>query len=162
MNDTSITIRSGRWQIAGRDRTRVGPLEHRHAVIGAQLPGQLAVGHVDAGHLGGTALQQAVGEAARRSADVQATPPLDGHRQLLQGVLELDPAARHEPAATRDRHPRVGGDQPPGLLGELLADPHLARHHRGRGARTRREEAALGQELVEADLRCGHAGSVTV
>ena len=61
-------------QLARLELARVAPLDHRDARVLPQPPAQLAVSYVQRGDAGGAALQQAVGESARRGADVQAAP----------------------------------------------------------------------------------------
>ena len=73
MNETSTTIRSGaNGQLARLERAGVAALEHRHARVLAEPPVELAVGDVERDHGRGPALEQAVGEAAGRGADVEA------------------------------------------------------------------------------------------
>ena len=70
--------RSGReGQVRGLEAAGVEPLDHGHARILAQPQVDLPVGDVERGHPGGAALQQAVGEAAGRGADVEAVAPGD-------------------------------------------------------------------------------------
>ncbi len=55
--------------------TSVRPLEHDHPRIVSQAGVQLAVADVESDHPGGAALEQDVGEAAGRGADVEAVEP---------------------------------------------------------------------------------------
>ena len=75
MNERSATQRSGRGSSApgSRLRTLVRSIT-RHAVVLAQRPRELAPTDVDREHVRGAALQQAVGEAAGRGADVERAP----------------------------------------------------------------------------------------
>ena len=103
------------------------------------------------------ALQQAVGEAAGRGADVEAPAPGGVDAGRLERVGELDPAARDEARALVDGELDVLGDELAGLgraLAVAAAQPHLAGHDRRRRAGARREEPALGEQRVEAEL--GH------
>jgi hypothetical protein len=149
---------------AGRQaRARgVDALEHRHAVVGAQLTPARRTATSTAITPPRPALEQAVGEPARSTRRRPCTAgPSTGTAERLQRVSSLMPPRETNRRPAGDRDLGVLVDHPPRLVGELVADPHLARHHRCRGARTRREEAALGQELVEADLGGGHGGSVS-
>ena len=84
MKETSATTRSGR---EGQQRRVQGAgvhaLDHRDPRVLAQPPVELAVGHVQRDHGLRAALEQAVGEAARRGAHVQAPPPgrIDARRR---------------------------------------------------------------------------------
>ncbi|MCY1368402.1 hypothetical protein D9M69_553800 [compost metagenome] len=119
---------------------------------------QLPVADVDAHHLGGAVLQQAVGEATGRLADVQAELAGRVHAAGLQRAFELEAAARHVA--------RLGGvgELELGRLGHfvlVLGDvaPRVARarvtpaHAAGdepHSLRTRRGQAALHQQLIGA------------
>src|SRR4029079_16676766 len=82
------------WELFGRDGARVGALDHRDALVRSQAVVELAIGDVERDHVGGAALQQAVGEAAGGGADVEraATGRVDPQR--VERVRELDAAAR--------------------------------------------------------------------
>ena len=75
MNDTSIVTTSKRAgvvrQLVGGQRARVDPLEHDDPRIAAQRPVELPVADVERDDARGAALQQHVGEAAGRRADVE-------------------------------------------------------------------------------------------
>src|ERR1700729_1629587 len=128
-------------------------VDYGYAWIGAQAPVELAVGDVERDHVRGAALEQAVGEAASRGANVERATALDLHVQRIERVGELDPAARDERRAADELELRVVVDQLSGLLD--AAPPgqqqHLAGDHRRRRARPRREQSALGQEAVDPD-----------
>lgn len=72
-------------------------------LVAPQLVVHLPVSHVDAVHARRAALQEAVGEAARRQAGVERRHPIDIHPPVLQRRLQLQPAAAHEAC-------RVGGE----------------------------------------------------
>ncbi len=57
-----------------------------------QAPVELAVADVDREHHPGPALEQAVGEAAGGGTDVESQAIGDVHGQLVESVVELDPA----------------------------------------------------------------------
>ena len=94
------------------------------------------------------ALQQAVGEATGGGADVERAAALDRDAERVEGVRELDPAARDELRRRRHVEQHVLGDELPGLLRPAppCAEVHVAGDHRGRGARARREQPSLGEE----------------
>ena len=138
----------GRAQLA-----RVDALERRHPLVLAQRPVELSAADVDRGDPGGAALEQAVGEAAGRGADVEAVEAADVDPEGVEGGVELEPAAGDESAALLDLDPLVGGDQLPRLRRPLAAaaDPDEAGADRARRRGAGRGEAALGQQRVEAD-----------
>ena len=108
MKETSTDGQVGReGQVGGLQRARVEALDHGHARVLAQAPVELAVGDVDRGDALGAALQQAVGEAAGRGADVEAVAPGDVDAERLERVLELDAAARDVARALVDDQRRV-------------------------------------------------------
>ena len=76
MNETSMVTRSKTRGASGPSWSavsvpRVDLLEHDDARIGAQRPVELAVADVERDHARRAALQQHVGEAAGRGADVE-------------------------------------------------------------------------------------------
>ena len=75
MNDTSMVTMPGRpaeaGDVGGGEVARVHALDHGDARVGAQLPVQLAVADVEGDHAPRAAVQQHVGEAAGRGADVE-------------------------------------------------------------------------------------------
>ncbi len=60
----------------------------------AQALVQLAVAHVHTNDLGGTVLQQAVGEAAGALPHIEAAQAFDHQPRRLEGAFELEPATR--------------------------------------------------------------------
>ena len=74
MKLTSQTARStGFAEIVRTSRSRaLTPSCNDHARIGAQLPVELAGAHIDRMHARRSGLQQAIGEAAGRRADIRA------------------------------------------------------------------------------------------
>ena len=100
-------------QVLRAQRARVRALEHRDTVVRAQAPVQLAVGDVDRDDVRGAALQQAVGEASRGGAGVQAAAPGGVHararrarRRAFRRRGRRSAGARRRSA--RRRRPRAG------------------------------------------------------
>ena len=93
------------------ERARVRPLEHDDARVVAQPLVQLPVADVDGDHARGAALQQDVGEAAGRGADVEAVEARRIDAERVERVRELLAAARDvrrgraRPSARRPRRP---------------------------------------------------------
>ena len=152
MKETSIVARSGRYgRSAGASSTRVHALDHVHARVVAKAPVELAVADVEGDHPLGAALQQAVGEAARRGADVEAGAALDVDLERVERVLELEPAARDVARRSSTSSAASSGTSWLGFVarGPSRADPHPAGAHRGRRAGARAGQAALGEQGVD-------------
>ena len=64
------------------------PFQHSDPGIGAQRPGQLPAADVDGDDMGGTPLEQAVGEPAGGGAGVQAAPPGNLHPEAVESSGE--------------------------------------------------------------------------
>src|SRR5829696_3835024 len=90
---------------------RIEALHDKDPGVLSQTPIELAIAHVDREDHRRTALQQAVGESAGRSAGVQAALALDRDAQLIQRVLQLDAASGDELLALLDDELGVLGDQ---------------------------------------------------
>ena len=112
MNDTSIVTRStGCGTSAVVSDRALTAFVDRDARIGAQPPVELSASDVERDHVSGAALQQDVGEAAGRGADVERTLAGRIDAEGVERVRQLDAAAadvrmiRH-----RDFNPRVRGD----------------------------------------------------
>src|SRR5581483_6958187 len=134
------------WKLL--EAARVRALEHGHARVGAQARVELAVADVERDHVRRPALEQHVGEAAGRGADVEG--PSSGHvqPQRVQRVRELLPTARDVRRRALDLELRVDVD--------LLARLRVAGHKSGEDERLRLRpalrEAALDEERVEPSL----------
>ena len=109
MNETSQTTSSGANGSAV-SVPGVRALQHGHARVVAQPRVQLAVADVDRDHARGAALEQAVGEAAGRGADVERSRARRVDAERLERVRELLAAARDEPRRPLDHELDVVGD----------------------------------------------------
>src|SRR5258708_17978960 len=74
----------------------VGALQHHHALILAQPPGELPVSDVDSVDEAGAPLQQGVGEPTCRGAGVEAHPAADIDTEVVQGAVKLLPSPADE------------------------------------------------------------------
>jgi len=135
----------------------VDALADLDARVVAQLPVELAATDVECDHRGGAAGQQHAGEAAGRSADVEAAAPGRRQRERLEGGGELDSAARH-PRVRRldDRNLRVALDRPPRLVGHGAVDRDRAGEHERLRLRAGRRQAALHEQQVEPEPVARH------
>ena len=114
MNETSQATSSRRERQLGQ-LAGVHALEHGHARVVAQPRVQLAVADVERDHARGAALEQDVGEPARRGADVEAVEPGRVDAERVERVRELLAAARDVPrrrARRRARPPRRPARRP--------------------------------------------------
>ena len=100
--------------------------------IVAKTPVELPVGDVERDHPVGAALQQAVGEPAGRGADVEAGAPGDVDPKRVEGVLELDPAARDVALRLGQRQLGVLGDELARLRSRTARPVRSARGPRAR------------------------------
>ena len=99
------------------EQPEIRPLDHGHARILAQLPGQLSVADVERDDRARAVREQRIGEAAGRSADVEHVEAGRIERKRRQRPLELftaaaDVARRHIDDRPRPRRARSG----PGLV----------------------------------------------
>ena len=86
MNETSTVVSAGRERQVGRlQAAGVEALDHGHPGILAQAQVDLSVGDVERDDPRRAALQQAVGEAAGRGADVEAVAPGRPRRRASSG-----------------------------------------------------------------------------
>ena len=130
--------------------------EHDDARIVAEFPGELAAPHVHGIDLGGAALEQHVGEAARRGADVEADHALGIDGETIEAVGELQAAARRvRMRLALDLERRVVGNGRARLLQAPRSGKDAAGHDEGLGLGARLRQAALDEELIEAGLRRG-------
>ncbi len=98
-------------------------LEHAHALVGAQARVQLAVADVDRVDVRRASLQQAVGEAAGRSAGIDGAAAVDGDGEAFEGRLELLSAAADERCRRADEGDGlVRRDEAGRLVGRGTAD----------------------------------------
>ena len=113
---------------------------------------ELIVADVHRGDARRAVLQQAVGEAARRRADVEAVEPLDGESEMRERALELPAAAAHEALGRLDLDLRVVSHAVAGLgVGDAL-HAHLPLAHEALRERARLREPARHQQFVETDV----------
>ena len=78
-----------RPEFLDRHRTRIDALDAHDPGMGAQAGMQLAMAHVDADHARRTLLQEAIGEATRGLADIQATQADHLHTCGSERAFEL-------------------------------------------------------------------------
>ena len=158
MNETSIVARSiGSGRRRGGERAGVRALHRDDARVAAQRLGELAAAHVESVDARRAALQQHVGEAAGRRADVEADEPGRVDPERVEAGRELVAAAADVGLGVVDLDARRRVDQVAGLAvvpgGVALPHPDLAGQHERLGAAPRLDQPALDEQLVEPDAR---------
>ena len=78
----------------GIEAPSVGALKHQHPRVGPQLGVELVVPDIHGIDLGRAAREQNLGEAPRRSADVESHPPLGLESEGVERCLKFERAAR--------------------------------------------------------------------
>src|SRR5712692_9372930 len=119
----------GFWQRC--DEAHIGMLHHYHARVVAQRPGQLPAPDIDCIDSPRPVLEQAIGEPARRSPDIEGDQPIWVECESLQRLLQLQaaPADVFQFAIlSRDTILRVKWHQHTRLIDLPVAEKDLARH----------------------------------
>src|SRR5439155_9238165 len=136
-------------------RPRVDSLAQDHARIVAEFRVELTVSDVDGVDLRGTELEEAVGEAAGRSSDVETDETARVQVERLEPRRELDAAAGD--AGVRgplDRDLRGLVDRRPGLVRAAAGHRDGAGEDHALRFLARRSETARDEQPVEPDA--GH------
>ena len=155
MKDTSIvTMSTAVGKVGERQMPRVEVLDDDHAFVIPQLPVQLTVADVERHDAHGAALQQHVGEAARRCADVQALASADLDVKRIERMRELEAAATGIRVIRRqERDGRLIVDRSAGLGGGSIVDGDLSGQDQCARTFARRSESAFDDELIQTDAR---------
>src|SRR5439155_664682 len=126
-----------------RESTRVRALDHDHAHILPELPGELPVADVERDHPPRAALEQAVGEATRRGADVERDQVARLEAEGVERPGQLLAASAHVGGVgAAQPHQGVGEDLRARLGDGTVAHEHVARHDEAPGALAARAAAA--------------------
>ena len=93
-----------------------------------------------------------------------ARRPATSSPNASSAFASLRPPRETNSCSAVDRHEHVVGDELARLVGPaaLVAQQHLAGDHGGGRARARGEDAPLGEQRVESDLRHGHSVARTL
>ncbi len=139
----------------------VHALARDHPWVLAQRPVELAAADVHRMDAQRAALQERVGEAAGRGADIERDASANVDAQIVERARELGAAARYVARASLDADGDVVGDERRRTVRRLTFDAHGAGHDERLRALAARSERARHQELVEAAPSAragGHAG----
>ena len=150
-------------EVGGGEVAAVELLFAPHAGVGAEAVVQLVGADVEGEDAPGAVLQEAVGEAARGGADVEAAEVGDVEPEGVKGALEFLAAAADEAGFGEEGELGAFGDGLAGLEGLLAVEEDFAGEDEALGRLAGVDEAGLDKGLVEtlAHQRrryCGVAG----
>lgn len=128
----------------------VHALHEHHARILTQSPVEEPAPNVHGVDAGRAALQQHVGEATGRSADVGADPTFDADAELVQGWGELSTAAADVRRWFDQLQARVRLNRAVRGANRLAVDADLSRQDQRLGSGPRLRQACLGQRCIQA------------
>ncbi len=154
MNEQSIDRQVGgsEWlgKLRGGEVAGVGFFHDHDPAVLAEFPGELALADVHGKNLGRAVLEQAIGETAGGSAEVDGGE--SGHVQLemAEGVFQLVAAAADVFFGGRQCQRVIRLDGIAGFVGALGVDADLSGEDGAFGAFTAFAKAAFHQCLVEA------------
>ena len=134
------------------------------AGIVAEFPDQLIRPDIDGVDAQGTALEEAVREAAGGCADVDADPTGRVNLEGVERALEFQPAAANETGLVLDCERSIGCELGAGLVEHPIAAADFAGQDEAFGLFAGVAEAAEDEELVKAvffhsPLRCSRSRS---
>src|SRR5437899_36236 len=101
-------------------------------------------------HARGAGLQQAVGEAARRGAEIGGDETRDGDGEMLEGGFEFQATATDVAQFRSEFEARFGGNELSGFGGLLAVDEDFAGHDQGLRLLTSVNEAAVHQCTIKS------------
>ena len=152
MKLTSETMKSGirpakigDGQIAG-----VQALDHRYTRVAANIGMDLAMADIDRRDMGSAALEQDLGEAAGRGADVERFTAGGIEAEMIEPANQLERGARY--VALRriiDGNQALRRNVLAGLAGNDAVDCHRATLDRVAGTRAAGKQTALDEQVVE-------------
>ena len=148
--DVADDRRRRRFEEIGGEIARVASFVNDHAPIRAQSRRELAVADVDGGDPARAARQQNVGEAAGRSADVEAIAAARIEPERVERRLQLDAAARGPGMGGARLDERAGSDAFGRLAQDDAVDRHQPRADRRLGARAARKMAKFDKGDIGA------------
>jgi len=131
------------------------PLDWNNAGILAQLPVELFDVYVEGVDTFGALLEQAICEAAVRSADIEANAPRGLNRKVFQRAFKFRPAAADEllhPADDFDA--RIFRDGHTGLFHSLAVHLNFTGENHSHGSLRRCGAASLDEKKIEAFAAC--------
>ena len=140
----------------------VAPFPHGDPGIGPQAGIQLSPADIDRNDFRRTPLQQAIHEAARRSAGVDGAPPCNGDPEFVQRSVQLLSAAGDEPCRLTAEPDWLGGrHHARRLLRDRAAHENPAVRNECLRRRARRGHATAHQLVVQASSAGVHAAEST-
>jgi uncharacterized protein DUF998 len=143
----------------GHGVPRISALVHDDPRILPESPIKLSLPHVDRVNPERAPLQQHVGEAAGRRADVDGNLPGHVEAEGVERSRELVAAPRYVLRTGVDGEFGIQGDGRRRPVGSAAVDTHRAREDQGLCALAARGELALHQELIKPNSFCQRADS---
>src|SRR2546421_7751204 len=131
------------------ERARFRVLHHDDTRILAQLVVELAAADIHRVDDAGAALQQAVGEAAGRRADVHTDAALEVRAEVLERMRELLTATADVGRPALELHLRLSGHQGAGFVGALPVHQDVAGHDRAQRLLAAVQHSLLHQEAIQ-------------
>jgi hypothetical protein len=136
------------WKRGGRQVPGVGPFHHDDARIMAQLPGKLAMSDINGINLPRAVLQETIGKAAGRCAEVQCCQAGDIKFEMLQRMFQFETAATDIPFAGGESDLVGRLNFVARLFGWLLIDGDLSSHDGTLGLLAAFAQAPVYQRLI--------------
>lgn len=143
----------------GHALARVHPLVHHDARVLTQAPIELTLAHIDRMDAFRAALQQDIGEAAGRRADIDRHLSGDVEPESLERASQFVSATRDIARTGVDHELRILCDRGRGTVRAAAIDADGASEDERLRALTARRKLTLHQELVEAYAFCQCADS---
>lgn len=138
-------------QIAG-----VGFLQQPYSWVLPEAEINLPMASVDGDDPRSPVLQEAIGETAGGSADIQTNFAAHVDAPMLQSFFELEPAAADVlQVFTKQTNIGVGCNRGAGFLHLLSVDEYVAREDQRLGTFAGRHQAAIQEQFVEPELHHG-------
>src|SRR5437867_3997083 len=137
----------------GLQVARIRLFKHGDARVAAQLPVELVRADVHCEDARGAALEQAIREPARRSANVECGLPLRVHAEEVQRLVKLQPRPAHKTLRGAEQpHACPSLDQRPAFIHLFLVHQHEARTNRPLRLLARIGQSLLDKQAVQTDL----------
>ena len=128
----------------------VDPLHHAHAFVAPQLPVELPFADIDGIDPRRAALQQTIGEPARRRSDIERDEARHVEAEVVQRALELLAASGGETRTGFDGDDRILGHRRRRTVGSVARDTDRTREDERLRALAAGCELSLHEQLIQA------------
>ncbi len=141
-------------KIGERQGARIEVLDGNDSRVVAQRPVQLPVADVEGDDARRSALEQHVGEASGRCADVERLAAVHLDAEGIEGMRQLEPAAADVRMVSADQRDLGGGlDLRARFADDLAVDGHLRGENQRPRPLARRSQTLVRNQLIESDFR---------